>query len=443
MKTKNLRKLTPYDTCIYFVPDTKPLQKRNEQLNNLNNQLSKVQKQLNNLNNQVNAAHNQFNEINNQVVSLQKQSALVSSRRIKGVLLLLLAVLQTGVLVVWHLSNRYLALFHVESALVMALYIIIFFVILYLARKPQKNGKRYAFFALWFFLFFIYTYTFSHSTNGSTIDFYLYVCLAFHLFPVYAGVKLIYYNVKSVRERLVRVSAKQSEAQQKQNHFNALKNEQRQKRNQVEQIKAQINQVQQAKIQQTPAPTDQEFDSWLESRVNEGLMNTIRKLGLEDEISSPKRLLRIRGYVLPGMKEAHHYRAQDLHSKLGADGRRRYSINLYTYFFPAEHRLVVFTYDINAMNWNDYRETTRECFYQDVTRATTEDSYDTLMIDNNPQHYRTQRFSLGLCDGTAISATVRSYPLDDVANLPVFDIPQTNIDGTIAQLRMLLRTKKS
>src|SRR5205085_10622142 len=99
-----------------------------------------------------------------------------------------------------------------------------------------------------------------------------------------------------------------------------------------------------------------------------------------------------RGYILPGMKDAHHYRPQDLHSKLGADGKRRYSINLYTYFYLAEHRIIVFTYDINAMNWNDYRETTRESFYQDITSAITENDQDTVNIDGKPRSYRTQRF---------------------------------------------------
>ncbi len=191
-----------------------------------------------------------------------------------------------------------------------------------------------------------------------------------------------------------------------------------------------------------PLLTDQEFDAWVEKRARDGLINTIYKLGLADEIRSLDDLLCVRGYVLPGMRNSRHYNRQDLLSKLGADGRWRFSINIYTYFYPAEHQIMIFIYDINAMNWADYREATKEYFYGDVIGATTEDEQDTIAINGMLFNYRDQRFSLRLCDGFGVGATVRSVPLDNIANLPVFDMPNSGVDRTIAQLRMLLRSKK-
>src|SRR5437868_2379120 len=121
------------------------------------------------------------------------------------------------------------------------------------------------------------------------------------------------------------------------------------KRKSCERKEMNIRTLEKKKIYQTPSPTDQEFDTWLENRVRERRNNTIQKLGLSDEMNNPRQqLLRVRGYVLPGMKDARHYCAQDLHYKLGMDGKRRYSLNLYTYFYPAEHQIMVFTYEINA-----------------------------------------------------------------------------------------------
>lgn len=150
----------------------------------------------------------------------------------------------------------------------------------------------------------------------------------------------------------------------------------------------------------------------------------------------------MRGFVLPGSKQARFYRPQDLISKPGLDGRWRYNINIYTYFYLADHQIMIFIYDINAINWADYREATKEYFYNDVIGAVTEDDQDIAFVNGSFYRYRNQRFNLRLCDGYGVGATVRSSPIDNLVNLPVFDIPNTNIDQTIAQLRMLLRSKK-
>lgn len=204
-----------------------------------------------------------------------------------------------------------------------------------------------------------------------------------------------------------------------------------------------VEKTQQAMLQwEAGHITDKEFDGWLESQALKHVTDTIRTLGLEQEIQNPKQLLRVRGYVLPGFKEARRYRKNDICSKRGKDGRWRYSINLYTYFYPAEHQIMVFHYEINAMNWSDFNETTQEYFYNDIIGATTENDQDVVIIDGQERNYRTQRFALQLNNGKSIQASIKSQPID-MDDLPEYDIPDSRIDQTIAQLRLLLRSKKA
>lgn len=189
---------------------------------------------------------------------------------------------------------------------------------------------------------------------------------------------------------------------------------------------------------QTPPPTDEEFDAWLEERANTHLSALIRECNLDDTLSHSNQLLRVRGYILEGMEDSH---SQALHTKQGEDGKWRYSMNTYTYFYPDEHQIRVFIFDINSMNWDDYRSTTKAYDYQDIVDVTSVDDYDTLYVDEETCHYCSQRFSLKLADGSTVFATVHSHPLDD-EYLPTFDMPESGIDTAIAQLRMLLREKK-
>lgn len=189
-------------------------------------------------------------------------------------------------------------------------------------------------------------------------------------------------------------------------------------------------------------PTDQEYDAYVQAKAREHLLEALRKIG-QDNLSDAQidQILFMRGFVLEGTKNALNYRAQDILRKRGKDGIWRYSINIYTYFYPVDHQLAVFVFDINAVNKKDRRELVQEYFYTDVVAATTEDEQDEITVDGTAHPYRTQSFALRICDGNRISATFRSIPLDH-EKLPIYDLPRDNVEKTIAQLRLLLRTNK-
>ena len=190
-------------------------------------------------------------------------------------------------------------------------------------------------------------------------------------------------------------------------------------------------------------PTDEEYDAWVNDRARGCLLKALGKVGQdalpEDEID---RILRVRGFVLANTKAASKYRSQDLLSKIGKDGIRRYSINIYTFFHPVEHQLAVFLFDINAVNFRDHREQVQEYFFNDVVAATTEFEQDIITDEQGEHAYRTESFALRICDGNRISVTIRSLPLDYEEGLPTYDLPATNVEQTIAKLRFLLRSKK-
>jgi hypothetical protein len=384
---KKKRQLTQYDTRIYFVPDTREVDQKRNELNALNAQLGQL--------------------------STQEKS--IQAAKVSGIVIIALEVIRLLLLGLTYPSLKLYALLHLDLSICPLLYVILLLAEGYTIKRAKRSRHFWAYAILWIFFLYIYFYARENATTVAVaVDFFL-ICALFHLYPLIIGISQTYGAFK-------REQANQREVQEKKNRQKNLQNKH---------------------VQPAKSPTDQEFDAWLENKVEECLTNTIRKIGLQDEIKNYRQLLRVRGYVLLGMKDAKHYRNQDLRYKKGSDGKRRYSINLYTYFYLGEHRVVVFTYAINAMNWNDYRETTKEYFYQDVIGVNTEDDSDNVNIDGKLHRYRTQRFFLSLRDGNVIRATVRSQPLSDTENLPIFEIPQSNLEATVALLRKSLQSKKA
>ncbi|MFL5628653.1 MAG: hypothetical protein ACJ788_23985 [Ktedonobacteraceae bacterium] len=188
-------------------------------------------------------------------------------------------------------------------------------------------------------------------------------------------------------------------------------------------------------------PTDEEYDAWLKAQA-EGVINrAARKLGL-DPSQITREPLHIHGFVLPGMRESTKYRPDELHWKIGKDGVVRFSVNVYTYFFPADHHLAAFVGDVNALNQPAHNEKTEEYFYRDIVGATTNDEQDYIRFKDKQYQYRIQRFALRISSGDSIGVSVDATPIDNRRNMPSFAIPNSGIDQTVAQLRMLLREKK-
>jgi hypothetical protein len=155
-------------------------------------------------------------------------------------------------------------------------------------------------------------------------------------------------------------------------------------------------------------------------------------------------ILRTHSFVLPGSRMASHYPEKEVQAKRGKDGQWRFSINVYTYFLPAEHYLAVYSCDVNAFDPSSHIEQTEEYFYNDIVGVTTHPLRDTTIIGNRQYHYRIEMFSLRISNGDTIDlgASLKATPLDDGQDIPVFSLPHTGFDRTLTTLRRLLRSRR-
>jgi len=190
-------------------------------------------------------------------------------------------------------------------------------------------------------------------------------------------------------------------------------------------------------------PTDQQYDQWVHAQAQAMLPRALAKFNMRS-YQVTNQILRTHSFVLPGSRMASHYPEKEVQAKRGKDGQWRFSINVYTYFLPAEHYLAVYTCDVNAFDPPSHIEQTEEYFYSDIVGVTTHPLQDTALIGKRQYRYRIEQFSLRISNGDTIDlgASLKATPLDGGQDIPVFTLPHTGFDRTLTRLRSLLRSRK-
>ena len=85
-------------------------------------------------------------------------------------------------------------------------------------------------------------------------------------------------------------------------------------------------------------PTDQHYDQWVHAQAQAMLPRALAKFNMRrNQVTD--QILRMHSFVLPGSRVASQYPEKEVQAKRGKDGQWRFSINVYTYFLPAEHYL--------------------------------------------------------------------------------------------------------
>lgn len=190
-------------------------------------------------------------------------------------------------------------------------------------------------------------------------------------------------------------------------------------------------------------PTDEEYDTWVLKKAEKELHKALEEVGREDlSAAERKRILVVRGYAVPGTKDAKKYLKEDILWKDCRDGLKRYSINLFTYVLPLEHRLVAMTFHINAVNHRDHSQNIGEYFYNAIVSVRTIDDNEQLTIEEIDYLYRTKSFRLDTNDGNSVCVTLRALPLARVPDLPDFGFIDPNVEETIRKLRKHIRDIK-
>lgn len=189
-------------------------------------------------------------------------------------------------------------------------------------------------------------------------------------------------------------------------------------------------------------PSDTQYDAWIDRKAKNELEKALQEEDLEDlTLKERERLLVVRGYAVPGAKDAKQHLKQDILWKLGKDGVMRYSVNIYTYVLPLEHRIVMMRLTINTVNHRDSGQSISTYFYDSVGALQKVDENEIVEIDEVEHMYRTRSFCLDT-NGRNVSVTIRSLPLDHTPDLPEFDFIQPNVEETIRKLNRYIRSIK-
>lgn len=194
-------------------------------------------------------------------------------------------------------------------------------------------------------------------------------------------------------------------------------------------------------------PTDEEYDAWVQKKAEEELQKALEEAD-KDDLSADERkhIPCVQGYALRGTKDAKKYLPEDIHWKAGKDGRKRYSINIFTYVLPLEHRITVMRFHVNALNHRDCGRISGDHFYSEVVfvRIAEENELITVEEKEGEKHYlyKTRSFIFGTTDGHSVNVTIRSIPLSHQRDLPEFDFTRPDVELTIRQLRRYIRSIK-
>jgi hypothetical protein len=190
-------------------------------------------------------------------------------------------------------------------------------------------------------------------------------------------------------------------------------------------------------------PSDQDYDNWLEDQAATITPKALRTLSLsEHEITS--QILMVRSIILPGSSLADNYR-DDIHLKRGKDGQWRSSVNLYTFFFPADRFIAMFTRSINPLDRvMPIDDSSEEYFYRDIMSTSFNVFQDTVIFGDQEVLYRVQQLSLRIVNGSdvPIGGYLSAVPIEKGRGAPIIMLPDTYINQTLADLRALLRVKK-
>jgi hypothetical protein len=190
-------------------------------------------------------------------------------------------------------------------------------------------------------------------------------------------------------------------------------------------------------------PTDEEYDAWVEKQAKKECQKGLEEIDLEELPQEEfERILIVKGYAVPGTKDEKKYLKEDILWRIGKDGRKRYSINLYTYVIPLEYRFASLTFHVNAVNHHDHGQDVGEYFYSDMVSVRAANERELVTIDEIDYLYNTHSFLLGTNDGKGISVTIRSEPIARNPGLPEFGFVDPRVEETIRKIRRLVRSIK-
>ena len=189
-------------------------------------------------------------------------------------------------------------------------------------------------------------------------------------------------------------------------------------------------------------PDDQGYDAWLKKQVGLAIPRALRELNIQDN-QVIDQMLCLHSVILPGSVLADDY--SDVRLKQGQDGVWRSTLNLYTFFFPCNNFIAIYTRSINALEpRNFFDDKTEEYYYHDIVSTTVISFQDEIAIEGEAYPYRVLQFSLRLSNGddVRLGGYLSATALNRVQGIPDMILPDPRFKQTLTDLRSLLRDKK-
>lgn len=157
-------------------------------------------------------------------------------------------------------------------------------------------------------------------------------------------------------------------------------------------------------------PTDAAYDQWLTSMERGLRASCLNRTGLNrNQITKEICLL---GFILPESTAASSY--GKVYVRQGRDGRWRYSLRTYTYFFFTQYYVEICQATIDAVDAEVYIDPKGLHKYDHIIAARTSWSRERVNIHNNSIPYRLERFYVEISHGHAIDLTspISGAPVD-------------------------------
>lgn len=187
-------------------------------------------------------------------------------------------------------------------------------------------------------------------------------------------------------------------------------------------------------------PTDKEYDEWVEwqGEIIESTALTKVHMHQSELIRTP---LSLHGVVVPGSKQALDTYGSNVFKKESKDGYR-YSVNVFTYFFPAEHHMAVLSCDVDALNQRTHIEVAEHYFYKDMVGVFTREAR--AQDETERINLQIQSFSLRVSNGDAIGigGVLSVKVLDNKKGAPKVAFADNEVSKTVSALLAILRQKK-
>ncbi|GCE21049.1 hypothetical protein [Dictyobacter kobayashii] len=171
-------------------------------------------------------------------------------------------------------------------------------------------------------------------------------------------------------------------------------------------------------------PTDAQYEAWVRSWLPGMQKYGMQRLGLApgEILGAP---LFVRGIIWFHTQESAYYHSHGCPVRVlrGKDGNLHASINKFTFFYPTQHYIAVFSGHVNALH-PLRSESTQTYFYDDIVGVETTtygQQFETLV-------YTLQQFELRVSSGQSVGATTYARDAD--------------VEQTVRSLRTLLQDKK-